>query len=225
MHEGHTFTSEEAKSEVVFDYYNALLGMHFRRSHWIDLERLNLPRLDLQALAEPFSEAEVTRIVLESPLDRAPGPDGFIDRFYRATWAIKDDICNAFNCLWQQDWRSFYLLNDASMVLLRKNDTSNGLRDYQPISLIHSFGKLVSKGLALRLAPFMGSLVRPNQTAFIKGRQIHDNFRSVQLYCRWLHVKHHSCILLKVDIAKAFDSVAWPFLLEVLEHMGFPQSW
>ena len=87
------------------------------------------------------------------------------------------------------------------MVLLRKNDTSNGLRDYQPISLIHSFGKLVSKGLALRLAPFMGSLARPNQTAFINGRRIHDNFRQ-------LHVKHHSCILLKVDIAKAFDSVA-----------------
>ena len=108
------------------------------------------------------------------------------------------------------------------MVLLRKNDAPNGLRDYRPISLIHSFGKLVSKGLALRLAPFMGSLVRPNQTAFIKGRWIHDNFHSVQLYCHWLHVKHHSCILLKVDIAKAFDSVAWPFLLEVLEHMGFP---
>ena len=71
----------------------------------------------------------------------------------------------------------------------------------------------------------MGLLVRPNQTAFIKGRRIHDNFCSVQLYRHWLHVKHHSCILLKVDIAKAFDSVAWPFLLEVLEHMGFPQSW
>ena len=83
----------------------------------------------------------------------------------------------------------------------------------------------MSKGLALRLAPFMGSLVRSNQTTFIKGRRIHDNFCSVQLYRHWLHVKHHSCILLKVDIAKAFDSVAWPFLLEVLEHMGFPQSW
>ena len=54
----------------------------------------------------------------------------------------------------------------------------------------------------------MGLLVRPNQTAFIKGRRIHDNFCSVQLYRHWLHVKHHSRILLKVDIAKAFDSVA-----------------
>ena len=104
MHEGHTFTSKEAKSEAVFDYYNALLGTRFHHSHRIDLERLNLPRLDLQVMSEPFSEAVVTRIVLESPLDRVPRPDGFIDRFYRATWAvIKVDICNAFNSLWQQD--------------------------------------------------------------------------------------------------------------------------
>jgi uncharacterized membrane protein len=32
-------------------------------------------------------------------------------------------------------------------------------------------------------------------------------------------------MLLKVDLAKAFDIVAWPFLLEVLEHIGFPQRW
>ena len=32
-------------------------------------------------------------------------------------------------------------------------------------------------------------------------------------------------ILLKVDLAKAFDTVTLPFLLEVLEHIGFPLSW
>ena len=32
-------------------------------------------------------------------------------------------------------------------------------------------------------------------------------------------------MLLKVDLAKAFDSVAWPFLLEVLELAGFPIRW
>ena len=66
----------------------------------------------------PFTEAEVAKIVQESPPDRAPGPDGFTGRFYRAAWpVIKEDICSTFNSLWQQDWRSFYLLNDASMVL------------------------------------------------------------------------------------------------------------
>jgi hypothetical protein len=213
LHEGRTFTTVEAKSEAIFDYYDAILGTRFRCLNRIDLDRLDLPRLDLEVLATPFTEAEVAKIVQECPPDRAPGPNGFTGRFYRAAWpVIKDDLCSTFNSLWQQDWRSFYLLNDASMVLLRKNETPANLRDYRPISLIHSFGKLVTKGLALRLAPFMSSLVRPKQTTFIKGRRIHDNFRSVQLYCRWLHARQHACI-------------AWPFLLEVLEHMGFPRCW
>ncbi|WVZ56736.1 hypothetical protein U9M48_007225 [Paspalum notatum var. saurae] len=32
-------------------------------------------------------------------------------------------------------------------------------------------------------------------------------------------------ILLKLDIAKAFDSISWSFLLEVMQHLGFPRRW
>ena len=32
-------------------------------------------------------------------------------------------------------------------------------------------------------------------------------------------------MLLKIDIAKAFDLVAWLFLIEVLQHIGFPRRW
>src|SRR4051812_13528885 len=32
-------------------------------------------------------------------------------------------------------------------------------------------------------------------------------------------------IMLKLDISKAFDTVCWPFLLEVLQHMGFGPRW
>lgn len=31
--------------------------------------------------------------------------------------------------------------------------------------------------------------------------------------------------LFKLDIAQAFDSVSWPFLLEILQHKGFGPKW
>lgn len=82
-----------------------------------------------------------------------------------------------------------------------------GLKDYRLFSHIHCMGRLISKGLAMRLAPHLSELVQRNPLAFIKGRRIHDNFRAVQLACRWLHARRCPCILLKEDIAKAFDSV------------------
>lgn len=32
-------------------------------------------------------------------------------------------------------------------------------------------------------------------------------------------------MLLKLDVAKAFDTVQWPFLLDVMQAMGFGQNW
>lgn len=73
-----------------------------------------------------------------------------------------------FHALWDLDFRNFDSLNGAVMVLLPKTDSPAGLRDYRPISLVHSIGKLFSKCLALRLAPHMKELVKHNQSAFIR---------------------------------------------------------
>jgi len=38
-------------------------------------------------------------------------------------------------------------------------------------------------------------------------------------------VKSIMSLFLKLDISKAFDSVSWSFLLEVLSHLGFGMTW
>ena len=84
---------------------------------------------------------------------------------------------------------------------------------------------LLSKGMAMRLAPRMSSIIQAYHSAFIMGRKIYDNFHVVLLTCRWLYTRQCPSMLLKVDLAKALDSMAWPFLLEVLAHVGFPERW
>ena len=96
---------------------------------------------------------------------------------------------------------------------------------FRPISLIHSFIKLFTKVLARRLAPQMDRFVITNQSAFIRGRVLHDNFKATQFTAKLLHRKKKSCALLKLDISKAFDSVNWNFLLGLLTHMGFSRRW
>jgi hypothetical protein len=177
-------------ANIVFSYYNELLGTKFPIMHRIDLSLLELPQLEFAEQAAPFNADEIASIVSATPSNRAPGPDGFSGTFYKAAWDIVGpDVVRVFQTLWDMDFRNFHALNEVVMVLLHKTQVPMGLKDYRPINLIHSIGKLFSKGLAMRLAPRMHELIKPNQSAFIHGRRIHDNFMTVRLSCRWLHAR------------------------------------
>jgi hypothetical protein len=80
------------------------------------------------------------------------------------------------------------------------------VKDFRLISLIHLFSKLIFKVLAKRFTPKLSELVHCNQSAFIKGRFIQYNFRIVQLTAKLLHAHRRPSFLLKIDIARAFDS-------------------
>jgi hypothetical protein len=79
--------------------------------------------------------------------------------------------------------------------------------------------------LAARLAPELKYLVSRAQSAFIKKRSIQDNFLYAQNLIRSLHRSKKASLFLKLDIAKAFDSVRWDYLLEVLNCFGFGNKW
>lgn len=67
-------------------------------------------------------------------------------------------------------------INGAQLVLLPKADVASEPKDFRPISLIHSFAKLFTKVLAIRLANYIDGLIAPAQSAFIKKRCIQDNY-------------------------------------------------
>lgn len=117
------------------------------------------------------------------------------------------------------------MLNSAYITLLPKRFDAEQVKDFRPISLVHSFAKLVTKILANRLASRLDKMVSPNQSAFIKKRFIQDNYMLVQQTVRFLHSQKQPRLLLKLDITKAFDSVSWSFLMEVLRKLGFGSRW
>lgn len=68
------------------------------------------------------------------------------------------------------DTRRLHMLNSAYMVLIPKKEEPLGIGDYRPISLVHRIAKLITKIMANRLAPKLGSLVASNQSTFVRGR-------------------------------------------------------
>jgi hypothetical protein len=144
--------------------------------------------------------------------------------FYKACWPIiKQDIMRVVSAVCSRRFRNFDKLNSAYIALIHKVVGDEQVKDFRPISLVHSFTKLITKLLANQLAGRLNGMVSPIQSAFIKERFIQDNFMLVQQTARFLHQQKQPRILLKLDISKAFDSISWPFLLEVMQHLGFGQ--
>lgn len=54
---------------------------------------------------------------------------------------------------------------------------------------------------------------------------IHDNFIYAQRVIQLLHKQRKPALFIKLDISKAFDSVGWTFLLEVMQALGFSIKW
>ncbi|KAM0874368.1 hypothetical protein ACQ4PT_037473 [Festuca glaucescens] len=160
------------------------------------------------------------------PRDRSPGPDGFTRSFLKACWpTIKVDLMNVFKAVRLGRAHGFAKLNRALITLLPKKQDATSVHDYRPISLVHCVAKLLAKTMSRRLAPVLPTLVSPNQSAFIKGRAIHDNFMLVQQLAKLFHLAKAPTVLLKLDIARAFDTVSWPFIVELLQHLGFGHIW
>lgn len=156
-------TSEEDKEAAVWNYFTKLIGSTDSRRNTLNLETFYQPPHELDMLDAPISESEVWETIKNMPLDKSPGPDGFTGRFYRSCWnIIKHDIMAAIGAIHGGDSRQLHLLNAAFMVLIPKKEEAVRVSDYRPISLVHSFAKLLTKILANRLAPKLSKLIAPN---------------------------------------------------------------
>uniref|UniRef100_J3NC32 Reverse transcriptase domain-containing protein n=1 Tax=Oryza brachyantha TaxID=4533 RepID=J3NC32_ORYBR len=225
-HNNEIATAQGDMEELARSFFQQTLGSRPTQGRTLNLTELGTKVANLQELKAAFTEEEVWSVIKALPNEKLPGPDGFTNYFYQSCWdCIKVDVMAALNKFYQGNTQNLRRLNTASITLLPKKEGVTSLTDYRPISLVHSFSKLVSKVMAVRLAKRMGELTSLSQTAFIRGRSIHENFIFVRGLALKLHKGRRKAILLKLDITKAFDSVSWPFLADLLRHRGFGHKW
>ncbi|KAL0295690.1 UNVERIFIED_CONTAM: hypothetical protein Sangu_3188900 [Sesamum angustifolium] len=89
--------------------------------------------------------------------------------------------------------------------------------DYRPISCCNVLYKAITKIMVKRIHRILPLMIDNSQNAFVPGRSITDNILLAQeLLAGYNQMRLPNRCTLKVDIQKAYDSVKWDFLLEVL---------
>jgi hypothetical protein len=105
----------------------------------------------LQHLELLFSEDEV-KVISEAPKEKASDTNDFIGLFFSECWEIiKDDILKALQQFYLLNQQGLFL-NQALVVLIPKKEHPQKITDYGPISLTHSFVKIISMILANSLS-------------------------------------------------------------------------
>ncbi|GKA26637.1 RNA-directed DNA polymerase, eukaryota, reverse transcriptase zinc-binding domain protein [Tanacetum coccineum] len=168
------------------------------------------------------TDEEIKKAIFEIDSNKASGLDGYTSGFFKkACSIIGQEVCLVI--------RDFFMngkllreINATMIALIPKPKVPNKVSEFRPIACCNVIYKSISKILTNRIKNGLQKVVNLNQSAFIPGRHIHDNILIAQELLKGYKRKNGAkrCAL-KIDIQKAYDTVSWEFLKEVLIQFGF----
>lgn len=110
------------------------------------------------------------------------------------------------------------LWNNIVFTLIPKSTHATNVGDYRPIAYCNTIYKIVSKMLWNRLRRVLPEIISENQSAFVADRSIVQNILICQDIIRLNNRKATTqSRLIKMDLKKAYDTVEWGFVEEMLQ--------
>ena len=155
--------------------------------------------------------------------DASPGQDGLTVTFYLQFWNLISDIF--FKAMQHAQTMGLLLPSMRCGVIClipKKAKDLTYVKNWRPITLLNVDYKLISKTLATRLASVLPQFIGVDQRGFVKGRFIGDNVFELYSLIAQADLEQENGILLQLDIEKAFNSISWNYLFEVLNNCSFP---
>ena len=220
------YESPKDIKRVFFEYFSDFFKQ--KGAKLLGLGSLLLPALSdsvKNLISRPFSRPEVEMALSNLADSKAPGPDGLNIKCIKFLWPF---ICSKVMSFIDHFYASSSIpsgINSSFIALIPKVVGPRLVKDFRPISLLNSCIKILLKVLATRLAGHMNSIISESQSGFIKGRQASESILIVKEVVHSIQRRKCKGLILKLDFEKAFDSVRWDFLLEVLETMNFGSKW
>ncbi|XP_049378041.1 uncharacterized protein LOC125842768 [Solanum stenotomum] len=148
---------------------------------------------------------DLKEVVFSMNPNSAAGPDGMNGLFFQKCWhIIKHDLLGVIHAFFCGQMIPKYF-SHSCIVLLPKVTNPNKLTEFRPISLSNFTSKIISK-----------------LSGFIKGRSISENIMLAQEIIHQIRKPNiGSNVIIKLDMAKAYDRVSWSYICLVLRKMGF----
>jgi len=180
----------------------------------------NIPHLinqeDNQTLLKPLSEEEIIKVIWVMESDKAARLDGFTIHFYKDCWKIiKTDLLKMIHGFFSKA-KVGGGINSTFLALIPKEVNLESFGRFKPIFLCDASYKILAKILANTIKPLLEKLISNPQGGFVKGRHILDNIIQLQEAIHSSKQRKEKGMLIKLDMANAFDRVNHSFLLQVL---------
>uniref|UniRef100_A0A3Q3G6M4 Reverse transcriptase domain-containing protein n=1 Tax=Labrus bergylta TaxID=56723 RepID=A0A3Q3G6M4_9LABR len=211
------------------DPYYTLLYTQPDRADGLTIQKC-LASLDLPSTGKKQNDKLVTEISTEEidsaisniNANKSPGCDGFPPEWYKY---MRESLIPLLKASFNYTLRGGALppsWNEAFIsVILKEGKDKTDCKGYRPISVLNVDYKLYAAILAKRLNTIMPSLIDEDQTGFVSTRQTHDNIRRALHIINQISNQSLSAVILSLDAEKAFDSVGWDFVFQVLKRFGF----
>eukprot|EP00253_Pinus_taeda_P021248 PITA_21248 len=177
------------------------------------------------ALMRKITMEEVEDIVRNMKRNKAPGPDGYTVEFFQAGWKfLATEVLEVVEeaRINQRIWPG---INSTLLTLIPKTNQAEQANGFRPIALCNVIYKIVASIVAQRLKLILPSIISPEQTGFVEGRQILDGLVVAQEVLHTLKTKKEKGMLIKLDLSKAYDRLSWKYLERILKAFGFCDRW
>lgn len=219
-------------SSILHSFYTELyswahIGENAKKGFWKDVVLPQMSPEQATSLVCPITAEEVKLAIKQLKNNKATGPDGLSNEFYKIQGPrLIDTLVSVFNNLLEGNDLPLYF-NSALLKILQKPGRDPELpASYRPISFPNSDYKLYAKILAEKLKLILPHIIHEAQTGFIPGRHSVTNVRKVLTVMQWLELQNSNGphAILSLDAKKAFDLVAWAHLFETLSRFGSPET-
>jgi hypothetical protein len=170
----------------------------------------------------PVDHTDIKNLILSLKNSTSTGWDGISSSFLKqCVGTVSNPIAHICNLILSTGVFP-KALKKSIIIPIHKSGNKQDISNYRPISLLPTLGKIVEKVINIQLVCYLDSYnhIAPNQYGFRKNISTADAInRVIGNITRQLD-NSTKCLGVFLDLAKAFDTVSIPILLNKMERLG-----